>query len=250
LRPVTRGDSPRDEEFDPYRDAFGPLVGRLGQYCSYCERRIPTQLAVEHIQPKGLEDYEHLVGTWDNYLLGCVNCNGTKSDKDVKFDSLYFPDRDNTSAAFTYIEDGTIEPSQELTAEQVAIAQKTLELTGLDKEMSNIQDENGAFVHVDRVGQRKETWLIARTSRDDLNDMPTDGLRRQIVRTAQESGYFSIWIEVFKDDYDMKRMLIVGFDDSGTYRGFAGTARDCYDLVTLKAISPRPHNGLEGSGKI
>lgn len=73
MRPVVRGASPQAGDFKNYRDAFAELAGRIGMFCSYCERRIATQLAVEHIQPKAL--YEHLQGRWDNFLLGCVNCN-------------------------------------------------------------------------------------------------------------------------------------------------------------------------------
>lgn len=73
MRPIERGPSPRATDFDDYRDAFPELASRLGSYCSFCERRIPTNLAVEHIQPKALPAYAALVGRWDNFLLACVN---------------------------------------------------------------------------------------------------------------------------------------------------------------------------------
>lgn len=46
MRPVRRRRSPEAGDFDDYRDAFKHLVSRLGSYCSYCERRVVTQLAV------------------------------------------------------------------------------------------------------------------------------------------------------------------------------------------------------------
>lgn len=49
MRPVLRGDSPQAMDFANYRDAFGELASRIDMFCSYCERRIVTQLAVEHI---------------------------------------------------------------------------------------------------------------------------------------------------------------------------------------------------------
>ena len=52
MRPVRRGAAPQPDDFDPYNDARPYLVSRLGLYCSYCERRTATNLAVEHIQPK------------------------------------------------------------------------------------------------------------------------------------------------------------------------------------------------------
>ena len=100
MRPIRRGGSPRHSDFNNYKDAKAYLVSRLGSYCSYCERRIATMLAVEHIQPKDLPAYGHLTGRWENFLLGCVNCNSTKKDKDVQLDTILLPDRDNTFAVY------------------------------------------------------------------------------------------------------------------------------------------------------
>jgi len=88
MRPVKRGSSPVQEDYRHHSEAKPDLVSRLGQYCSYCERPISTQLAVEHIQPQGLPKYEHLKGRWNNFLLACINCNSTKQDKDVLFANL------------------------------------------------------------------------------------------------------------------------------------------------------------------
>jgi uncharacterized protein (TIGR02646 family) len=187
MRPVNRGDSPRDQDFENYRDAFPELASRLGFYCSYCERRIATNLAVEHIQPKNLPQYEHLEGRWENFLLGCVNCNSTKSDKDVVLADVLLPDRDNTGFAYSYREDGEIQLNNELSQEQRTLAASTLRLVGLDKRISEVRDENGRIVAIDRVAQRMEAWLIAQDSLDELNAQPTDGMRRQIVRTARRA---------------------------------------------------------------
>ena len=126
MRPVLRGNSPQATEYDSYRDAFGELTARIGMFCSYCERRIATQLAVEHIQPKGLPDYAHLRGRWENFLLGCVNCNSTKGDKDVVLANVLLPDRDNTAAAYEYTMDGKITIPAGLTTDQRTIAERTL----------------------------------------------------------------------------------------------------------------------------
>jgi len=58
MRPIRRGASPRPGDFSNYRESLPDLVSRLGRYCSYCELLIPVQLAVEHIQPKGLPAYQ------------------------------------------------------------------------------------------------------------------------------------------------------------------------------------------------
>jgi uncharacterized protein (TIGR02646 family) len=250
MRPVTRGISPQANDFDDYRDAFGPLVGRIGPYCSYCERLIPTQLAVEHIQAKNpAGPYAHLVGRWTNYLLGCSNCNGTKKDKDVQLDAVFLPDRDNTSVAFDYTPDGKMVPAPGLSAADTQIAEDTLSLTGLDKPWNEIEDENGKLVFVDRVSQRMTIWLMAESFVADLNESPSIAMRRAIVKAAMNSGLFSIWMKVFAHDQETRRMLIEGFYQNGEFYGFKGTAVDCFDATT-QPVTPRPDNGLEGAGKI
>lgn len=241
MRPVLRGESPRAVDFADYRDAFPELVARLGMFCSYCERRIATQLAVEHIQPKGLPAYARLEGCWNNFLLGCVNCNSTKADKDVVLADVALPDRDNTAAAYKYTMDGRVALSDRLTAAQQEIAARTLELTGLDKRASAVHDENGRLVAIDRVAQRMEIWLIAQDSKDDLQANPNDVFRRQIARTAVGHGFFSIWMTVFEDDPNVRKLLI---------DAFPGTAKDCFDPETTKHICPRPANGLADGSKI
>jgi uncharacterized protein (TIGR02646 family) len=229
------------EDYENYRDAFGELVSRIGMFCSYCERRIATQLAVEHIQPKRLPAYRHLKGRWENFLLGCVNCNSTKGDKDVVLSEVLLPDRDNTAAAYDYTRDGKITVQIGLTPQQQEMARRTLSLTGLDKRVSEVNDSNGRRVAMDRMAQRMEIWLIAEDSRSDLQAQPTDEFRRQVARTATGHGFFSIWMTVFRDDAAVRKMLI---DE------FTGTAIDCFDEDTTQCISPRPANSLAGGGKL
>lgn len=192
MRPVRRGRSPQTDDFEPYTDAKPDLIARLGSYCSYCERRIATNLAVEHIRPKAV--HEHLEGRWENFLLGCVNCNSTKSDTDVPLDHILLPDRDNTFLAFNYLADGTIEISAAARAAGIARqAQDTLALTGLDKTPRAVFDENQRRIAIDRVAQRLEVWAVAEESRNDIdNDPGNEDLRRSTARTARGYGFFSI----------------------------------------------------------
>ncbi len=241
MRPIERGTSPHPGDFADYRDAFPYLQARLGPFCSYCERRIATMLAVEHIQPKGLPQYAHLIGQWDNFLLGCVNCNGTKKDKDVHLAEVFLPDRDNTTAAFDYSPDGKVAPAAALTDGPRQMAKDTLALTGLDKPLNAVLDENGQLVAIDRVAQRMEVWLVAQRSHGHLQHHPTDAIREQIVETARGYGFFSIWMTVFLDDPEMRRRLIAGFP---------GTAVDCFQAATTAAVSPRPPGHLPQGSKI
>lgn len=57
MRPIVRGPCPKNDndediQFAKYQEALPYLIDRLGRFCSYCERHIPTSLAVEHIRPK------------------------------------------------------------------------------------------------------------------------------------------------------------------------------------------------------
>jgi uncharacterized protein (TIGR02646 family) len=241
MRPVSKGSSPIEGDFDDYRDAFPELQARIGPFCSYCERRIPTNLAVEHIQPKDDELYPELEGSWDNYLLGCVNCNSTKGNKDVILDEVFLPDRDNTFCAFEYTADGKVSVSAGITAGQQTMAETLRRLVGLEKEIRSIHDENGRIVAIDRISQRMEVWSIALESKAELEETSTDGMRRQIARTAAAHGFFSVWMKVFEDDSDMRRRFIE--------EGFPGTAPDCFDAAT-SPISPRTANHLAHGGKI
>ena len=241
MRPVNRGDSPKDDDFDNHRDAYPTLLSRLGPFCSYCERRINTILAVEHIQPKKLPQYEHLEKVWTNFLLGCVNCNSTKGKKDVVLANFLLPDRDNTFFAYNYREDGVIEINDQLNAAQTKLAEDTLELVGLDKAINEVIDENGQLVAIDRVAQRMHAWLVALDSKTDLEDLPTDGMRRQVVRTALGEGHFSVWMSVFEDDPATLEALI---------DNFKGTAKECFQSPDFAAISPRPANGMPDGSKV
>lgn len=243
MRPVTRGDSPQTADFADYQDARPFLISRLGPFCSYCERRT-TPLHVEHIQPKSLPQYAGLVGRWDNLLLACANCNSTKLAKDVQLAQYYLPDRDNTFAAFRYLRDGTV-----LQKPGDLIGERTLALTGLHKPMRETFDDNGLLVAADRVGDRMVAWGIALESKQELEVHSTEAMRRQVLRTAMCQGFFSIWMKAFEDDPVMRRMLIDGFGAGASFRGFAGTARDCFDGQT-QPVTPRPQNGLPHAGKI
>ncbi len=245
MRPIRRGNSPWLIDFDSYGDAKPDLISRLGSYCSYCERRIATQLAVEHIQPKGLAAYAHLKGRWENFLLACVNCNSTKGDKDVLLDKILLPDRDNTFSAFSYHPDGTISPSEMAHTQNITqMAKDTLALTGLDKPISAVVNENNKRVSIDRVSQRIEKWALADEAKSLIEANPANNAVRVIaIKLAKESGFFSIWLTVFRTDEDMCNRLI---------NAFAGTRESaCFNPASANPVTPAPNlDGLANGGKI
>lgn len=234
MRPVIRGHSPQEGDFDTYRKAFPELLSRLGPHCSYCERRIPTNLAIEHLEPKKL--CSRLEGNWDNFLLACVNCNACKGSVDIDFSRLYFPDRDNTFIPFRYLEDGRIEVNPRLRSDETKIAGNTLALTGLNKRPKNETDQNGKLVATDRIAQRAEAWSEAEDAKKDLAECPTDPMRRQIAKQARAIGFFSVWMRVFAEDRDMRERFIEAY--SGSHDNpLYGTAADCFENTTPV---PRP----------
>lgn len=243
MRPVNKGASPVIGDFKNYRDAYVDLNTRLGAYCSYCERSFYTNIAVEHILAKGLKQHKHLENTWSNFLLACVNCNGIKGHKNIHLKQYLLPDRDNTFYAYVYHQDGTISISPHLPRQLRTFAANTLELVGLDRAGTEDLDSNGIAVALDRVAQRKQHWTKAETALAALRRNPTDELRWSIKELALASGFFSVWMTVFKDE---PRMLEIFVD------AFSGTRLSgCFHPKTTKAVSPAPNpDGLLGGGKI
>jgi uncharacterized protein (TIGR02646 family) len=234
VRPIRRDTSPRQGDFSNYRDALPDLVSRLGMYCSYCERYVATQLAVEHIQPKGLPAYQPLQGRWENFLLACVNCNSTKKDKQVSLSDVLLPDRDNTLAAYFYSAGGEIQVSSQLNAHAQQLAQATLALVGLDQRGLAIADANGRLIALDRVKQRMLAWLTADRAKQLFALQPDNAaVAEMVVHLAQATGFFSIWMEVFRAEPEMRRRLI---------DAFPGTRESgCFDPQTSEPIQPAPN---------
>ncbi|MEZ5302208.1 MAG: HNH endonuclease signature motif containing protein [Verrucomicrobiales bacterium] len=210
MRPVEKGPAPR--EYQNYRDAFSDLESRIGPYCSYCERRLETNLAVEHIRPKSLEPA--LETSWENFLLGCVNCNSSKGDTPVALDAFVWPDRDNTMLRFGYGEAGIVFA---LDGGDQARSEALIRLVGLDKDPGNPDRDRRPTPTDLRWRSRFDNWRRARLCRDRLAANDTSEARELAVDVALGWGGFGIWITVFRDDADMIRRLV---------EAFAGTARD------------------------
>jgi uncharacterized protein (TIGR02646 family) len=190
-----------------YQDAGQDLLTRLGDYCSYCERQIETHLAVEHIQPKVRRPL--LSTRWDNFLLGCVNCNSSKGKKRVALRNYYWPDRDNTLRAFEYARGGFVSPSTALPVAARDKARETITLTGLDKYPGNPGREPTPTDK--RWLRRQQIFQMAKRDRVRLVANNTLEVRELIVENAVGRGMFSIWWTVFAGDIDMRRRLRQAF---------------------------------------
>jgi uncharacterized protein (TIGR02646 family) len=224
MRPVERGAVPLDAKnkaikFKKYGDARDDLIGRLGDYCSYCEVPLFTP-AVEHIQPKNLHPI--LKKEWGNFLLACTYCNSNKGDKPINSNNLhdyFWADKDNTFRAFRYEKDRALQIALSLNPVQQKIAQETLELTGLDRERGHPK-----FSKKDRrCDKRNEAWGKAERAKSSLQATSTDSMREQIIDTATSTGFWSVWMTVFQGDTDMRQRLI---------NAFTGTSLACFDINT------------------
>ncbi|MEN8221244.1 MAG: HNH endonuclease [Pseudomonadota bacterium] len=224
MRPVKRGDVPTDangqsKRYSQYDQAQPDLISRLGEYCSYCERPIKTNLAVEHIQSK---DYQpQLELSWDNFLLACTNCNSTKSTKvldNTTQSRYYWPHLDNTFRAFVYKQSGIIEINSALEALAQAKAEETLKLTGLDRHPN--AKNNKPSPKDKRWLHRQEAWDLAYLAKTQLAQTNNSKMRNFIVMNAKTQGFWSIWMTVFHDDPDMLNRFI---------QAFPGISRQCFD---------------------
>lgn len=205
MRPVDKGPAPG--AYVAYQDAGPDLRARLGDYCSYCERQIETNLAVEHVQPKSLAPTS--ATDWANFLLGCVNCNSCKGDTPIVLGDFFWPDADNTLRAFEYARGGVIRPDPALAAEVAAKAQATIVLTGLDRYPGNPGRPPTSADQ--RWLRRQQAWEKAERCREMLAMCDTPEVRELIVEVATGRGEFSIWWTVFAHDVDMRKRLRVAF---------------------------------------
>jgi hypothetical protein len=216
MRPVERGAVPRT--YSDYRDAIGDLEARLGNYCSYCERRLPISLAVEHVVPKVL--HPELELEWTNFLLGCTNCNSVKGKKIVEVNNFLWCDRNNTFLAFAYFKGGFVQLADNLNEDQQTKAKALLDLVGLQRHQASGW-ENPAS-RDKRWKDREEVWAIAEKCRDDFEMLEkADAAKSLLLSVAQGFGFFSVWMTVFETYPDIKRELI---------KIFTGTATSCFDV--------------------
>jgi len=68
--------------------------------------------------------------------------------------------------------------------------------------------------------KRREAWGLALLALRRLRSRDSEELRQQVIETAINHGFFSVWMTVFQSDSDMRRRLIAAFQ---------GTAMCCFD---------------------
>jgi uncharacterized protein (TIGR02646 family) len=227
MRPGTRGVAPR--KYARYQDAIGDLEDRLDRYCSYCERPFSAGLAVEHVLPKSKN--KKLKTAWSNFLLGCVNCNSAKGAKPTNEQDFLWPDRDNTLLAMSYEAGGLVTVEKTLSPQLQKEASNTIALVGLDRHPGQ-PPGNRPAKRDKRYMDREETWQLAVLQRDALAKIDLPPVRAMVASLAKYSGFFSVWMTVFRNDADMRRRIVAAYK---------GTAADCFDANWVGTSRPGGH---------
>lgn len=210
MRPVDKGEAP-DKEFSRYQEIESYLEERLGAYCSFCEMSVNHVPEVEHKEAKAKGGTET---AWENLLLSCKYCNTRKSTIVAKGDKekYLWPDEDDTFHAFLY--DADIPKLNEgyLQSQGNEIKEKAERLFRL-VQLDNIPITPA--VKDRRYNLRNESRNYALESKKGWNAVKKSSERQvylqQIEMLAKASGFFSVWMNVFKDDMEVKQMLVAAF---------------------------------------
>lgn len=216
MRPVNKGASPYTS-IREYGDALPYLEERIGIYCSYCGAKIDHAPEIEHVVSKSKRGDKT---EWKNLLLACKYCNTRKSNHTTpenKNDYLW-PDENNTELAYSYIGGIPKVNSQILSALDASgeTAQKAENLYELVK-LGNVPEPGDKDR---RFRQRNKAFDDASYSLQNWKKLKeTDGkaaMKDQIIRTAKNAVFFSVWMEVFKEEPEMKNALLEAFPGTET----------------------------------
>lgn len=219
MRPVNKGTSPY-EKITTYQEAEPFLNTRIGRYCSFCELPVFHVPEIEHKEGKASGGN---LTEWGNLLYACKYCNTRKAQK-VKAGELgnwLWPDEDNTFLAFTYLDGYPRVNEAFLKNKGYDVYQKAVLLfkgVCLDFQPQSVRDKDKRWQkRIDTLGQAERSWKAWQKIKD--TEFREDYLDTIII-SAKNTGFFSVWMSVFKGDQEIKNALI----DS-----FPGTSRDCFD---------------------
>jgi len=209
MRPVNKALYQENRStYNPYGDAKKDLIGALGEYCSYCERRgFDSALDVEHINDKATHPLQKC--QWDNFLLACKNCNSIKGTQPV--DNCLLPHRDNTFIAFSYLESGFVQVNTQHSGEE---ALNLMNLVGLDRTPAHPNHSPKDT----RWQERKRAWELGVRYRQKYDNAECDG--QTVVDLALGYGFWSLWMGLFGEYPEIKE---------GLTRKFAGTRREHFE---------------------
>lgn len=211
MRPVNKGH--KDTVYNPYNKAKRDLFEAIGPYCSYCERKIELGGAIEHVQPKSRVEEKECI--WDNFLLGCVNCNSTKGDTDINdanINDYAWPDIDDTYHLIKYDPITCLpSPADELSDNDRKRISKLIKLVGLDKPSPKVGTIKYKEASDLRIEKRKEVTSYAKEYRSDFLSID-DGAKPNFIKTlkllVKEMGLWSIWMHEMEDIPELRAALL------------------------------------------
>lgn len=210
MRPVDKGEKP-NKEYRCYADAKPDLVERIGAYCSYCEFPIEHVPEVEHKEAKSTGGS---VLAWENLLLSCKYCNCRKLVKvsQGEKEQYLWPDEDDTFHAYSYV-NGMPDLNKEYLYKQEKKVQeqadKLFHLVQLNHIPTSPKDKDRRFF------RRNEVFNMAADELDTWDKISTtehkEEYKKTLIRLALATGFFSVWLEVFKDVAEMRNAFIDAF---------------------------------------
>lgn len=233
MRPVNKDETPKDSngqeiKFKEYQRARRYLIDTISEYCSYCERKIVTNLAVEHIEPKSILKNKHLELKWSNFLLGCTNCNSTKSDKNIVLSDYFWADSDtdNTYSIFSYDDSGVVKVSSQITElHKIQKATNTIKLVGLNKKPPKKNTRDWEEASDRRFEQRIQAFKDAQEQAKNYSiaSFKTRDFMLPLIKIAVlGGGFWSIWMRAFDNFPEVQKELI---------NAFAGTRKEFFSEV-------------------
>lgn len=220
MRPVDKGEEPK-QKYSKYQDAEKLLEERIGAYCSFCELPIVHVPEVEHREAKAAGG-ELLA--WENLLLSCKYCNTRKGKKVAAGEKgLYlWADEDDTFHAFTYVKGIPGINRDYLKEKGNGMEQRAVNLFQL-VQLDHIPHPRERDR---RWNQRMEAYNLAVESLGDwkrIKEQEDQELYlKQTLRLARNTGFFSVWMEVFKEHKDVQKRLVEEFE---------GTKREYFDDI-------------------
>ncbi len=194
------------KEYQNYRRY---LIDSIGEYCSYCESKINSNLAVEHIRPKTHNPDLEL--KWDNLLLACVNCNSTKGHQNINVSDYILPNKDNSFNTFKYDNSGKVKVNSSISSSDLIKAKNTINLLGLDKIEPKKDTSKWEIASDRRFTHRLEAYRTANeysskygSSSIDLKEIYKDC----IITIVKGQGFWSIWMNAFNAFPEIQKELV------------------------------------------
>jgi len=187
---------------------------------------------VEHIYPKAKTAHPNLKKKWRNFLLACPTCNTYKSQhlgenkQNGLLKRFLWPHLDNTFNAFAYHKDGSLTIRDGLSASLNTLAKATREMLGLLKSPDVSQDYHGRGLAYDGITKRAQAWGMAEIALAAYTENQTPTQLDTINAMCSTIGHFSIWMEVFKNHPDVRKVVI----------RVSKAAPNCFDASTTRPI--------------